>query len=199
MSSVDLQKALEMYGYNSISEVSNIELKQRYKSLAKKHHPDRGGEEEMFVAIREMYQLIRDELDNPKTPNEPAANNELEQKIQQQKLRIQEYEAMITAQVHVITGIQPILNSAHETYKSRLDSLDEWYLESLDKLKKRYESSFMDLLLNKSKLTQTEYILEKNNLTKSYNSQLLGQEQEYTKNMLKIYKSSIEDIIDSYT
>ncbi len=200
MLSADIQKALQIYGYDSINEISMIDLKQRYKVLAKKHHPDRGGEEEMFIAIREWYQLLRDELENPSIPhNNTQELTQLEQIISNQQNRIQEYETMITSQVHIITQIQPLLDNAHKLHTENIDSLDRWYNLQLEKLKAAYESSFMDILLNKTKLTQNQNIIEKNSIIKSYNSQLLSLEQDYTKQLLEIYKTSIEAVIDSYT
>ncbi|SDZ93391.1 DNA-J related domain-containing protein [Alkalimonas amylolytica] len=37
-------------------------LKRQYRSLALKHHPDRGGDAEHFVRIRQAYQQLRAEL-----------------------------------------------------------------------------------------------------------------------------------------
>ena len=42
------------------------EIKQRYKSLAQEHHPDRGGDEEKFKRIKRAYEILSD----PKTRQE---------------------------------------------------------------------------------------------------------------------------------
>lgn len=36
------------------------EIRQRYKSLAQEHHPDRGGDEEKFKRIKRAYEILSD-------------------------------------------------------------------------------------------------------------------------------------------
>lgn len=40
---------------------STIEIKKAYKKLAMKHHPDKGGDEEMFKKISHAYSILSDE------------------------------------------------------------------------------------------------------------------------------------------
>ena len=40
---------------------SRLELEHRYKHLASRHHPDRGGNEERMKAINEAYRVLKDE------------------------------------------------------------------------------------------------------------------------------------------
>ena len=35
------------------------EITRSYRQLASRHHPDKGGDEEMFVNIRQAYELLR--------------------------------------------------------------------------------------------------------------------------------------------
>ena len=55
---------------NVSKDASADEIKKQYKTLALKHHPDRGGDPEMFKIISEAYQTLSDpekkqEYDNP--------------------------------------------------------------------------------------------------------------------------------------
>jgi DnaJ-class molecular chaperone len=55
---------------NVSKDASADEIKKQYKKLALKHHPDRGGDPEMFKKISEAYQTLSDpekkeEYDNP--------------------------------------------------------------------------------------------------------------------------------------
>jgi len=41
------------------NSVSQEQLQQRYRSLAQQHHPDKGGDSETFMQVREAYLLIK--------------------------------------------------------------------------------------------------------------------------------------------
>jgi len=47
---------------------SDDEIKQAYRKLAKQHHPDRGGDEEMFKAVNEAYDNIKNPPPQPEYP-----------------------------------------------------------------------------------------------------------------------------------
>ncbi len=44
--------------------ISIKELKQRYKKLASRNHPDFGGDAEKMAKINEAYRLLKDYMDN---------------------------------------------------------------------------------------------------------------------------------------
>jgi len=55
---------------NVSKNATNDEIKRQYKKLALKHHPDRGGDSEMFKKVSEAYQILsnperKSEYDNP--------------------------------------------------------------------------------------------------------------------------------------
>ena len=41
---------------------SNIEIKKAYRLLAKKYHPDTGGEKDKFLAIQQSWEILNDPL-----------------------------------------------------------------------------------------------------------------------------------------
>ncbi len=53
---LDRQKALNVLGLPV--NVSKEQIKQRYRTLAKEHHPDRGGDREQMQRIIAAYQLL---------------------------------------------------------------------------------------------------------------------------------------------
>ena len=61
-------------------KASKIDIKKAYRELAKKHHPDKGGDEETFKMVGEAYQTLiddkkRQQYDNP-IPNNPFAGGD---------------------------------------------------------------------------------------------------------------------------
>ena len=43
-------------------DASDDEIKQKYRSLAMMHHPDKGGDEETFKRIKEAYEILSDPI-----------------------------------------------------------------------------------------------------------------------------------------
>lgn len=56
---MDLGKALELFGYSSIDSIEQDEFKKRYRNIAKKHHPDAGGDTEIASKINEANDVIK--------------------------------------------------------------------------------------------------------------------------------------------
>ena len=55
--SIDPQPALAVLGL--LGEVSWQDVRARYRSLAAKHHPDKGGDASQFVEIRAAYEQLK--------------------------------------------------------------------------------------------------------------------------------------------
>ena len=52
---------MEYYNILNVSKDASIDkIKKQYKKMALKHHPDRGGDPEMFKKISEAYQTLSD-------------------------------------------------------------------------------------------------------------------------------------------
>jgi DnaJ-class molecular chaperone len=41
------------------ADASRHEITRSYRELASRHHPDRGGDTETFIHIRQAYELLR--------------------------------------------------------------------------------------------------------------------------------------------
>ncbi len=71
------QKAYELLGLSS--DASEDEVKSAFRNMAKKHHPDKGGDEEKFKEINEAYQILtnskNDEFDDPFGGGNPFGGN----------------------------------------------------------------------------------------------------------------------------
>jgi hypothetical protein len=55
-----LPETTEMPGINYFSEFNNKEeARERYVELIKEHHPDHGGNQDIFIEIRRQYSRMR--------------------------------------------------------------------------------------------------------------------------------------------
>lgn len=51
-------ECLKILGLDPARQWTEKEIKKAYKRMAMKHHPDRGGSQEMFVKVREAYEYL---------------------------------------------------------------------------------------------------------------------------------------------
>jgi len=55
---MDIQKACDTLEFISLAQVNKDSLKKRYRKMALKHHPDRGGDPELFKKAKEAYECL---------------------------------------------------------------------------------------------------------------------------------------------
>jgi hypothetical protein len=203
-----LTSHLERLGFQSPDGINPEKLKKRYQDLVKIYHPDKGGEEKVFIAVRESYIFVRDYLENPSiqslndeinTEDQSAEIANLTSYIESLKTHIQDYEAMINYQISAISRLKPELEDAHEMYVKSLETLKVWYSSEKQKLQKQYEKSWMDLLVGRQKMTEAEYIAYHNSLTETYNAEILKFEQDYSDKIIEIYQHLIGEIVGTYS
>ncbi len=58
----EFQKALDFMGLTSF--VTFKEIKDRYKELSKKYHPDFGGDAKMMDRLNKSYNLLKEYIEN---------------------------------------------------------------------------------------------------------------------------------------
>lgn len=56
---INTDQYFRIFKINKISDISMIELKRRYRILAKKYHPDKGGNSAKFIIIQDAYNYIK--------------------------------------------------------------------------------------------------------------------------------------------
>jgi curved DNA-binding protein CbpA len=203
----NLDLSLTKLGFSSLEGLDQTILKKAYHRLAQKHHPDKGGEEKEFILLRECYVYLREYLDHPSrfTDQEKPLERDFDGEIQALKeyitklqKRIAEYEMMIDMQISSINDARPRLDQVAEHYERSFESLNDWYHEKQSKLKKNYESGFMDILLARKKLSDHEYISLNNQLVENYNKQAIEIERGYSKKVIEVYRELTKRIIDGY-
>ena len=52
-------EALKLFGLANEEEVTLVKIKARYKELAQKHHPDKGGDSEFFIQLRNAFEQLK--------------------------------------------------------------------------------------------------------------------------------------------
>jgi len=62
--SVPVSKAREIFGLSKedLKTMKKKTLTKTFRKLARKHHPDKGGDHEKFVEINEAYQALLEKL-----------------------------------------------------------------------------------------------------------------------------------------
>lgn len=59
--SVGIQRAVNFFGFKTLSEINASKLKKRYHELCKKYHPDTGvSDDAMFQKLTEYYNLLKE-------------------------------------------------------------------------------------------------------------------------------------------
>lgn len=61
-----IKQACEIFGYSEeeFTNVSESDIKTKYRELVQKHHPDVGGNEEQFKLILDAYEKLKNEIDD---------------------------------------------------------------------------------------------------------------------------------------
>ena len=67
------------------------EVKKKYKELVLKHHPDKGGEAEMFNRIKEAYDILKDQKKKEEFDNDLYYQIDVVDKAEPIKLEKGEY------------------------------------------------------------------------------------------------------------
>jgi preprotein translocase subunit Sec63 len=69
MTGEDIDKARRVLGLGPTATLR--EVKEAYRSLAKKHHPDKEGESERFIEIQNAYRLLLEYINDYKYSFKP--------------------------------------------------------------------------------------------------------------------------------
>lgn len=58
-------EALDIFSLSTLADQNEEKLRRLYHKLAQKHHPDKGGNHEEFIRLRQAFALLRKQIQNP--------------------------------------------------------------------------------------------------------------------------------------
>jgi curved DNA-binding protein CbpA len=205
---MNLEVSSRWFGLQNMKGVTLDDLKKRYHHLAQMYHPDKGGSSDDFIKLREAYTFLQDYIANPKTEenqnSKPKTDfDDVSKELERYKkafansqVKIHEYEAMITSQINLISSFQSNLQSGITFGKNQDGRLRSVLDEELDKLKKKYNSSWWKQPLGIKTMTETEYNYQYNTLIYEFNGIKQKQDDEYIDNLLTLYRGLVNQIVD---
>lgn len=164
---VELFKLLELP-----SDVSKEEIRRAYRRISKKHHPDVGGNSEMFASITEAYNILTDDkrreyfnltgsrdFMDPKRVKEDAVKSV--ESLFYEILKISNYNIL---QIDMINVAETKMNEKIQELKRNIISI-EAVLKQLDKASSKTtvvegKKNLILLVIEKGKKEQRQAILE---------------------------------------
>jgi curved DNA-binding protein CbpA len=216
---MQLEEALNILDL-SFESLEINSLKKAYQQKAKETHPDKGGKAEDFIIVRNAYTFLRDYLLKGKTThtNYQSENTKTESEQENQdfwKIKYQEtyyekekffsennylwktvksYESQINRIVIIFNTGQKLLSKAQENIQNILAKIDEIYNQELEKIKKKYNSSWSDLILSRKKLSKYEFVMSQNNLVQQINRLEQEELKKYNDKIKEIYSQIMNQI-----
>jgi curved DNA-binding protein CbpA len=55
---VNIEEAIKLLDFN-LSEATDDSLKKQYRKMVLRHHPDKGGNNDKFLRIKEAYDIVK--------------------------------------------------------------------------------------------------------------------------------------------
>ena len=56
---VNIEEAIKLLDFNLSEEATEYSLKKQYRKMVLKHHPDKGGNNDKFLKIKEAYDIVK--------------------------------------------------------------------------------------------------------------------------------------------
>jgi curved DNA-binding protein CbpA len=193
-----LSLALEIFEIQNLDGQSEITLKKIYYQKAGIFHPDKGGNNDLFIELREAYSTLKKAL---KEPEKTEKNYEIDYKIAYENLQktVIHYENIFGNQILTINQVANKINVLITSYNKNQETskkILEESLEKLEKLEKLYTQNWFQYALNIKNISEEDYYKQYNKLVTNYNQKQLLREKEFNFAILEIYKSGNTQIIE---
>ncbi|NJK71253.1 MAG: J domain-containing protein [Thermales bacterium] len=147
-------ESLKVFNLSSLDNMDEKQIRTIYHLLAKKYHPDKGGNAEDFIKLREAYAILKEALINPtkrRTDVESSSNTgqtsynsstsfeDSPYKEAYEKLlkQIRDYEKIINSEVLIINRTSQNVNTQIDTYNKAHIVLKDWLDKSLAELEEK--------------------------------------------------------------
>jgi len=169
-------EALVLFNLPTLDGLNEASLKSAYRSLAKKTHPDVGGNPDTFIQIREAYSHLKLLLDQPEIIPETIDQNhpklhpiynqpdalrgyfeariaDLEERVQKsnqqwrsERERSATYEHIFNEQIRLIHQAKKDFEHILETWKNHHQFADDNWFENMEKTNLLHNTGAMNTL-----------------------------------------------------
>jgi DnaJ-class molecular chaperone len=151
-----LSLALEIFEIQNLDGQSEITLKKIYYQKAGIFHPDKGGNNDLFIELREAYSTLKKAL---KEPEKTEKNYEIDYKIAYENLQktVIHYENIFGNQILTINQVANKINVLITSYNKNQETSKKILEESLEKLEKLYTQNWFQYALNIKNISEEDY------------------------------------------
>lgn len=197
----NLQEALNFFGLKSLDKVSEKQLKSIYHKLAGKYHPDKGGNPEDFISLRQFYAYLKNVLNNPnqaanETENQEQSFEKYKQAYEQSQEIIIKYQNIFNSQIKVVHATQTIINQDISNYQQEKENLDNWYKSEKESLESKKNIKFWKYMVGFKQMSSEEFFYRINDLNTRYNKEFQEIEERLTEKVVSNYRQGFSELIN---
>jgi curved DNA-binding protein CbpA len=108
--------------------------------------------------------------------------------------QLKNYESQINRIIVIFNSGQKLLQVARQNLQAKLQKLDEVFESEQQKIKSKYEKTWLDMLLNRQKMDKFEYVKLNNHLVSQINDQESKLIRSYHQEIEAIYQELMSQI-----
>jgi curved DNA-binding protein CbpA len=218
------QESLLLFNLATLRGQTEEGLRKIYYRLAKRYHPDKGGDQNDFIRLREAFSLLKRALSNPPGvdestfsssyndahqhhtnqqnngygdyKSEPPKNTYYEAAFERLSKIVSGYEDIFNTQIRLAQTIRAKINEVIEDNQKARQNLDNWLDSELEKLNQIYYLPWWQRILPSKTITAQEYVYRHNELIRHYNNLSREVEEEFTTTLLNEYQDGINNFLE---
>lgn len=219
---MNTERALELFNFSTIDALTIQELKKRYRTRAKKFHPDKaGGSKEAFVDLQKAYQYLKKLLDTAEdelTKLRKAIieeNMDLEEAELERRLKVVEksellsqliasekkmvvHKEIMKKQAEFLGQTRDLVEELIQEYKDKQSSLRGELTIILEQLEVEYQSNIVQkILFFLPKRDYNEFLERKENLMGKFQTLSHDLENQLSKEIVKMYGTALNHLTNT--